>query len=47
MTSNREKRYTAGVAAALAVKNDLPIQRVNIVELQSRLQAQRQVIARK
>ena len=38
--------HAAGVAAALAVKNDVAVQRVNIVELQSRLQAQRQVIAR-
>jgi hypothetical protein len=39
--------HAAGVAAGLAVKTNVPVQRVNIVELQSRLQAQRQVIAKK
>ncbi|HET6823427.1 MAG TPA: FAD-dependent oxidoreductase [Anaerolineales bacterium] len=39
--------HAAGVAAALAVQNDVAVQRVNIVELQSKLLAQRQVIARK
>ncbi|HEY3473323.1 MAG TPA: FAD-dependent oxidoreductase [Anaerolineales bacterium] len=39
--------HAAGVAAALTVKNDVPVQRVNIVELQSKLQAQRQVIVKK
>lgn len=33
--------------AGVAVKNDVPVQRVNIVELQSRLQARRQVIVKK
>ncbi len=35
--------HAAGVAAALAVTNDVAVQRVNIVELQAKLIAQRQV----